>query len=129
MTDGTKHIGRRGEEIACSYLKTNGYIINCRNYYSHWGEIDIVAKKNGKIFFIEVKTRTNDYHGAPYEEVTYFKRKNLIRSVHHYLLKHEHKNQKLSIDLITVKLDGDKLTELKYFEHIISETNGEGVYL
>jgi putative endonuclease len=49
-------IGMIGEEIACRFLTGKGYSVVSRNYRKKWGEIDIIAKKEGKISFIEVKT-------------------------------------------------------------------------
>jgi putative endonuclease len=53
-----KKIGNLGEDIACTYLKKHGFEIKDRNYLKKYGEIDIVAKKEGKYHFIEVKSVT-----------------------------------------------------------------------
>jgi Holliday junction resolvase-like predicted endonuclease len=52
-----KHIsiGRLGEDIVWGYLKNRGYLIIARNYRRKWGELDIVAKKDGVLHFVEVK--------------------------------------------------------------------------
>ncbi len=52
----SKHTGRLGEEIVCRFLKTTGYTIVEKNYLIRGSEIDIVAEKNGELFFCEVKT-------------------------------------------------------------------------
>lgn len=52
-------VGRIGENSACDYLKKHGYTIIDRNYLRKWGEIDIVAKKDRKIHFVEVKSVTH----------------------------------------------------------------------
>lgn len=49
-------IGDLGEGIACNYLRGKGFEIIERNYWKPWGEIDIVAEKQGITYFIEVKT-------------------------------------------------------------------------
>jgi len=49
-------IGKFGEDIACKFLMKRGYKIVERNYSRKWGELDVVAKKAGKICFVEVKT-------------------------------------------------------------------------
>lgn len=47
------------------------YTILARNYHSRFGEIDIIAKKQNIIIFVEVKTRKNTIYGFPAEFVDY----------------------------------------------------------
>lgn len=50
-------VGRLGEDLACEFLKKNGYKIIERNYHRPYGELDIIAKdKSDVLVFIEVKT-------------------------------------------------------------------------
>ena len=55
FTSKTQRIGKLGEDIACKYLISKGFKVIERNYTKKWGEIDIVASKDRKIYFIEVK--------------------------------------------------------------------------
>ena len=55
-----QNIGKIGEETACKFLMKHGYQIILRNYWKKWGEIDIVAKKDRVIHFVEVKTVSRD---------------------------------------------------------------------
>ncbi len=50
-------LGDLGEDLACKFLLKKDFVIIERNYLRKWGEIDIIAKKNAKIHFIEVKKR------------------------------------------------------------------------
>ena len=66
-----KVLGRKGEELAASYLKREGYKILKRNYKTPFGEADIVAlSKDGYTCFVEVKARESDAYGHPAEAVT-----------------------------------------------------------
>jgi putative endonuclease len=56
MITKKRAFGDLGEELAAKYLKSKGYIVICRNYWKPYGEIDLVASKQGIIHFIEVKT-------------------------------------------------------------------------
>ena len=47
------------ENMAASYLEEKGYQILEKNFYSHFGEIDLIAKKEEVIIFVEVKYRKN----------------------------------------------------------------------
>lgn len=76
----SKNIGNMGEDIAASYLLNNNFTINRRNFYSRYGEIDIIATKNDIIHFIEVKTRKNKDFANALESVTKSKQNKLIKT-------------------------------------------------
>lgn len=57
-------------EGACAaWLERNDYEIMERNFRCRMGEVDLIAKNEGYLVFIEVKFRTNASMGAPYEAV------------------------------------------------------------
>ncbi len=119
MTTYRKEIGKFGEDIAVNHLQDLGYIIIQRNFTTHWGEIDVIAKKNNTIYFVEVKTKVGDKKGKPYESVTYRKIQNLKRSINLYLLKNDYKKYKLSLSVVSVELDENKaVKELKFFDQV-----------
>jgi len=119
MTKTNLQIGNLGEKIALAYLKKQQYSILETNFRSHWGEIDIIAQKNNKVSFIEVKTRVGTAYGQPYEAVNYYKIQDLKRTINFYLLKNNLKNYKLSLDVVSIILDDDfKLQSLKYLENV-----------
>ncbi|MFH2085868.1 MAG: YraN family protein [bacterium] len=68
-----KVVGNRGEQLAGEYLAQRGYKILARNYRSKWGEVDIVAKVRDIVVFVEVKTKTTDKYGEPWEMVDAWK--------------------------------------------------------
>lgn len=109
-----------GEKIASSYLISKKYVVKEKNYYCHWGELDIVAKKDNKVIFFEVKTRVGTRMGKPYEAINYHKLKDLKRTIQYYLLQKKLNNCKLSLDVISIVLDSNlKVNQLKHFENII----------
>lgn len=107
-------VGNTGEEIACMYLIKNNYKILNRNFNCKQGEIDIIAKKNKEIIFIEVKTRTNKKYGNPIEAITIWKRKHLIKAIEYYLYLNKLENSFISIDVIEVYKKNNKF----YINHI-----------
>ena len=54
--------GRQGEAIARTYLEEKGYNIEEANFRCPGGEIDIVARLDGLLVFVEVKTRVDPRH-------------------------------------------------------------------
>ena len=80
---GTK--GAWGEECAAVYLRRHGYRILARNYSCRFGEIDLIAEKDGVLLFVEVKLRTNLQYGVPREYVTVKKQEKLRAAALLYL--------------------------------------------
>ena len=76
-----KTTGNEGESLACEFLQRKGYKIIERNYRSKWGEVDIIAKiksenrnsKDDVVVFVEVKTKSSDKYGEPWEMVNNWK--------------------------------------------------------
>lgn len=98
-----RHItGKEGEDTAEKYLLKNGYEILERNFNCRQGEIDIIAKENDEIVFIEVKTRRNKKYGEPIEAVTHIKIKHLIRSIEYYLYIKDLEDSFIRIDVIEI---------------------------
>ena len=86
MTLATKRLGKSGEDYACRYLQRRGYKIMARNFRCRrYGEIDIVAQKNGVLYFVEVKTRSSFRYGLPCEAVTAAKQAKIYRCAEYYL--------------------------------------------
>ncbi|MES2202959.1 MAG: YraN family protein [Patescibacteria group bacterium] len=56
MKTAKRQLGDQGEEVACKYLAGKGYTVLERNYLKPWGEIDILAEKAKRLYFIEVKS-------------------------------------------------------------------------
>lgn len=96
--------GKRGEEIACGYVKKLGYKILERNiHFSKSCELDIIALDKNTLVAIEVKTRKTDFCGAPMEAITPKKYNNIKTGLFMYLEQHpEYKS--FRIDAIAIIL-------------------------
>ena len=89
----SKKLGSDGENIAVLFLERKGYEIVEKNYRakikSQKGagcEIDIIAKKDGYIVFVEVKTRSSLNYGAASESVNINKQKHIISTAKRFLM-------------------------------------------
>src|SRR5947199_8220996 len=72
--------GARGEKLACRFLKRSGYKILYRNFRGRTGgEIDVVCRERDTLVFVEVKTRTREDFGRPFEAIDRDKRKRISR--------------------------------------------------
>lgn len=119
MITQKRKIGDSGEDSACRYLISNGYQIIHRNYTTKIGEIDIVAKKNKEIIFVEVKTGYSDGI-VPEENITESKIKKLERLAQLHLSENKFPHsQKWQIDGIFVDIDrATGNTEIRHLENI-----------
>src|ERR1700719_546491 len=73
-------LGVRGENLACRFLRKNGYKILYRNFRGRTGgEIDVVCRDRDTLVFVEVKTRTSEDFGRPFDAVDRDKRKRISR--------------------------------------------------
>lgn len=114
-----KVLGNWGEDKAVDYLITKGYEILDRNVRTNYGEIDIVAKINNTIIFVEVKTRSSKQFGYPEEAITKNKMTHMIESAQDYLQTHPDIKSDLRIDVIAIRWvnNGDP-SEITHFEHV-----------
>ena len=81
-----KETGAMGEQAAADYLLEKGYELLARNWHCRWGELDLVARKEKILAFVEVKTRKPGAMVSPLEAVNRTKRRKLIRSAQAYLM-------------------------------------------
>ena len=138
FTSKTQKTGEIGENIAVKFLMKHGFVILNRNYTKKWGEIDIVAKKANKLYFIEVKSvasadvktladrRENVSHGTdddyrPEDNMHPWKLKRLSRTIQTYLLSEKIPDKKeWQVDLLIVFLDmKNKKAKIKVVNDII----------
>ncbi len=99
----TRHLtGISGEKLARDFLIQSGYSIVTTNYRCKTGEIDIIASKQNKLHFIEVKTRSSSKQGMPYEAYTYGKMKRLARAIQYYLTTERPSIKSYACDLLSI---------------------------
>ena len=107
-------LGKMGEDLACRFLDKNGYRVIERNYLKKWGEIDIVAKKGGKLHFVEVKSVSREMSEGVIHETSYrpednmhpWKLQRLGRAIQSYLLDRDvPENVDWQFDVATVYID------------------------
>ena len=83
----TISFGKAGEESAVKFLENNGYRILERNFRNRFGEIDIIARDKDTLCFIEVRSRSSDFYGQPFETVIARKQRKIAKLAFSYLFK------------------------------------------
>ncbi len=97
-------LGKRGEDLAASYLKKKGYSIVTRNYRKRFGEVDIIARDGDTLVFVEVKTRSSQRFGTGAEAVDLRKQQQLSRIAQDYLVSRQVEYHQARFDVIAVAL-------------------------
>ncbi len=116
MTKASKRTGNSGEELAANFLKKNGYLIIERNYRWARGEIDIIARKDELLVFVEVKTARTKHFGAPETWVTKRKQQQVGMVASRYLQEKEIVDTDCRFDVIAVTAIGQEW-EIKHIEN------------
>lgn len=116
MGKNNRQIGSKYEQLAADYLKKQGYCIVERNYYTPYGEIDIIAQQDGVLVFVEIKYRSNRRYGAATDAVDHRKQWRISKSAMYYYAYHGYEEQRpCRFDVITVQ--GSAVTHIQ--EHLI----------
>lgn len=95
-------LGRIGEEAAVAHLETRGYRVVARNFRCPLGEIDLIAMQGAVTVFVEVKSRSTDEYGPPFEAITRLKQRRLTRLATYYLKGKNLLNRPARFDAVSV---------------------------
>ena len=106
-------LGKKGEDIACEFLRKAGYIILDRSWTWLKSEIDIVACFNNMLIIVEVKTRSSHEYADPDDTISKKKLRQIYDATDRYM-EVKHIPWEVRYDLITVIDHGDTWT----IEHI-----------
>ncbi len=116
-----KELGIIGEKLAKDFLKKRGYRIHKTNFSCRVGEIDIIARKNDCLVFVEVRTKASIDFGSPEESMTLAKREKIVAVALSYLNKYQNQSsKKWRIDFIGLELDHNgKATRIEHIENAV----------
>lgn len=112
MKQENRNKGNLGEKTALKYLLNKGYKILEKNFTTKIGEIDIIAKDNDIVVFIEVKLRRNSKYGHPFEAVDFRKQRKIINTAKLYEKYKNLHNIQFRFDIIEVYLDENHINHI-----------------
>lgn len=99
--------GKLFEDLAVEYLVKKGYKVVERNFHCSFGEIDIIAKKDEVLCFIEVKARSSKNFGSSLESITVYKQKKIMKVAEFYMMKNKIYDKPLRFEAIGVDISND----------------------
>ena len=108
-------LGQRGEAIAKSFLETNDYEILDENWCHGKAEVDLIAYRDKRIIFVEVKTRTSTGFGQPEDFVNEAKQTLLQKAAEEYLYIMDFKGE-IRFDIVSILFSNDGAYKLKHIE-------------
>jgi putative endonuclease len=110
--------GAKGERLAAEFLEKKGFEIVARNYRYGRAEIDLIARRENWILFVEVKTRSSSSFGEPEEFVSASQVNRIYNAAEQFIYATDWRGH-IRFDIVSVKLkDGE--TEIIHFEDAIN---------
>lgn len=107
-----RQTGSAYEELAANWIQEQGFQILERNYSCGQGEIDIIAKDENYLVFIEVKYRKYSRMGYPAEAVHFHKQRKIMKTALYYCYSHKIPGtQACRFDVISIL--GEKIEHIK----------------
>lgn len=97
-------LGTQAEKSALSYLQNLGYLILRTNYFCRQGEIDIIAKEQDTLCFIEVRSKSTNDFGFALESILPKKKQRIIKAAKHFLFSFS-KNQEIACRFDVIGFD------------------------
>ncbi|GAB6137673.1 YraN family protein [Halanaerobaculum tunisiense] len=106
--------GTRGEKLAKDFLQQQGYQIKEQNFWSRYGEIDLIAQEDNYLVFVEVKWTTENPEVRPEEQISYQKQRHLTKVANYYLMLHNiESNCRFDVVAISQLGQGNKIRLIK----------------
>ena len=99
-------LGREGERLAELFLKKKGYKLVERNYRCRGGEVDLILLDRKVVVFVEVKTRTDDIFGSPFEAVEPRKQRRMILAAQLFLQQKQLHERDARFDVVGISWPG-----------------------
>ena len=109
--------GAAGEKIARDYLRANGYDILDANWSTTLGELDIIAKRDDTLVFVEVKTRRAASTEPALEAITPAKHERMLKAIYQYLHDHDlDAETQWRVDVIAIAIAGHQRPRIDHVE-------------
>ncbi len=110
---GKRGVGERGEQLAAEFLKKLGYEVVAQNFYTTFGEVDLICRAGEQLIFVEVKLRNSNKYGTALEAVTPKKLAKVVLAAQEWLQRNNLENSNWRVDIVTIE-DG----KIEHYQNI-----------
>jgi putative endonuclease len=107
--------GRKAERAAATYLEMRGYKVLEQNWRRPRCEVDIIAQKDGVIYFVEVKYRRGNEQGGGLEAITQTKLKQMRYAADSWRQETKYGGES---QLAAVEISGPKYTVISFIDNV-----------
>ena len=107
--------GRKAERAAATYLEMRGYKVLEQNWRRPRCEVDIIAQKDGVVYFVEVKYRRNDNQGGGLEAITSTKLKQMRYAADSWRDEAKYHGES---QLAAIEITGPKYTVIGFIDNV-----------
>jgi putative endonuclease len=116
---GDAHLrtGQIAEQNALVFLKSRGLELLELNYAFKTGEIDIIMRDQDTLVFVEVRYRRSDRYGSGAESITIAKRRRIINTAKHFLVKKKYTDHRCRFDVISASGPTDEGMKLDWIKN------------
>lgn len=116
MKNQNRQTGQFAESIAAEKLSAKGYVILERNFSNKFGEIDLIASKDGVMVFVEVKAKKGIEFGTPEDMINKGKLQRVRNMAVIYL---EGRDLQCRIDVVAIVLNSDnQVVRFSHYENV-----------
>jgi putative endonuclease len=119
MVSANAHLqtGQIAEQNALGFLQSRGLELVEQNYRSKTGEIDIIMRDQDTLVFVEVRYRKTDRYGSGAESVTAAKRRRIINTAKHFLMKKKYSDRPCRFDVISASGPANACMKLDWIKN------------
>ena len=107
--------GIKGEQLAQNFLIKKGFTVLYTNWCSGKKEVDLIAKRDDVLIFVEVKTRASNAFGFP-EEAINNKKIGYLKDAAAEFMDANPQYKKIQFDIISILMENDTIKEILHFE-------------
>ncbi len=98
------------EGLALGFLKRQGFTLVQQNFYSRYGEIDLIVANSSYLVFVEVRHRVSEQFGGAIESITTAKQQKLRKTAQAFLVRYKYHDTPCRFDVLCYSGDASELS-------------------